>query len=89
MGVIGQRHTPIALRPGQVPVIIAGIWLGSRVGLWGFLRSVNHFPPPGREYLTVHLVEDRYTDYTSNYMYLYALKYWELLKINHNIYQRF
>jgi hypothetical protein len=75
MRVTGQRHTPIALCPGKAPVTIAGIWLGSRVGLEGFLRSENHFPPPGIEYLRVQPVEGRYTDYTSNYMYLYVLKY--------------
>ena len=89
MGVSGQRHTPIDICPGKVPVTIAGICLGSRVGLECFSRSENHFSPPGIEHLTVQLVQGRYTDYTSNNMYLYVLKYWQLLKINHNIYQLF
>jgi hypothetical protein len=75
MGVSGQRHTPIALCPGKAPVTIAGIWLGSRVGMDGFSRSENHIPQPEIEHLTIQLVEGCYTDYTTNYMYLYVLKY--------------
>ena len=71
----GQRHTPIALCPAKAPVSIAGIWLGSRVGMDDFSRRENHIPPPGIEHLTFQVVEGRYTDYTSNYMYLYVLKY--------------
>ena len=69
----------------KAPVSIAGIWLDSRVDMDGFSRINNNIPPLGIEHLTVQPVEGRYTVYTSNCMYWYVLKYWELRKINHSV----